>query len=603
MIFQKIREKINLFIYDSKDVVLKTFRVTSVIVALVAVLCILYFHGFHITPKENRIITIILRAAFGYFVLKYFVRLFFSFQPLKDFKSSLFEGVLIFLVVLNATFAIIFDWELIHHLGRWLHIENINWFFAVGIQAYFVLLLINEIGRAGSRLSSFNLSPPTMLIGSFVILILFGSILLILPEMTTSGISMPYFDALFTSISASCVTGLIVVDTATYFSFKGQMVIMLLIQLGGLNIISFASVFALIARGKMGLKHQSILQESLNAESLNASSSLFRQIFIFSMLIEFAGAALIYFSWKDIPEISATSDKVFYSIFHSISAFNNAGFSVFSNGLFEKGVRDAYTLHLVIALLIILGGIGFTTMRDLFSYSRIKDRYQNKWRSLRIDTKLSLYSAAILIVAGFVIFYIFELNNTLKDESVWGQIVGAIFQSVTTRTAGFNTVDVGDLAKPALIFSIFLMFIGASPGSTGGGIKTNTFAIILLGAWSTARGKPRLELFKSTIPYDLLNKAFLIFFISLCFISLAIFGLSISEPDKGLIALSYEEVSAFCTVGLSTGITSDLSTAGRIIIMLSMFLGRVGILSLAFALGRNKKVHDYKYPKASLLIG
>lgn len=603
MIFQKIREKINLFIYDSKDVVLKTFRVTSVIVALVAVLCILYFHGFHITPKENRIITIILRAAFGYFVLKYFVRLFFSFQPLKDFKSSLFEGVLIFLVVLNATFAIIFDWELIHHLGRWLHIENINWFFAVGIQAYFVLILINEIGRAGSRLSSFNLSPPTMLIGSFVILILFGSILLILPEMTTSGISMPYFDALFTSISASCVTGLIVVDTATYFSFKGQMVIMLLIQLGGLNIISFASVFALIARGKMGLKHQSILQESLNAESLNASSSLFRQIFIFSMLIEFAGAALIYFSWKDIPEISATSDKVFYSIFHSISAFNNAGFSVFSNGLFEEGVRDAYTLHLVIALLIILGGIGFTTMRDLFSYSRIKDRYQNKWRSLRIDTKLSLYSAAILIVAGFVIFYIFELNNTLKDESAWGQIVGAIFQSVTTRTAGFNTVDVGALAKPALIFSIFLMFIGASPGSTGGGIKTNTFAIILLGAWSTARGKPRLELFKSTIPYDLLNKAFLIFFISLCFISLAIFGLSISEPDKGLIALSYEEVSAFCTVGLSTGITSDLSTSGRIIIMLSMFLGRVGILSLAFALGRNKKVHDYKYPKASLLIG
>lgn len=603
MIFQKIREKINLFIYDSKDVVLKTFRVTSVIVALVAVLCILYFHGFHITPREDHIITIILRAAFGYFVLKYFVRLFYSFQPLKDFKSSLFEGVLIFLVVLNATFAIIFDWELIHHLGRWLHIENINWFFAVGIQAYFVLILINEIGRAGSRLSSFNLSPPTMLIGSFVILILFGSILLILPEMTTSGISMPYFDALFTSISASCVTGLIVVDTATYFSFKGQMVIMLLIQLGGLNIISFASVFALIARGKMGLKHQSILQESLNAESLNASSSLFRQIFIFSMLIEFAGAALIYFSWKDIPEISATSDKVFYSIFHSISAFNNAGFSVFSNGLFEEGVRDAYTLHLVIALLIILGGIGFTTMRDLFSYSRIKDRYQNKWRSLRIDTKLSLYSAAILIVAGFVIFYIFELNNTLKDESTWGQIVGAIFQSVTTRTAGFNTVDVGALAKPALIFSIFLMFIGASPGSTGGGIKTNTFAIILLGAWSTARGKPRLELFKSTIPYDLLNKAFLIFFISLCFISLAIFGLSISEPDKGLIALSYEEVSAFCTVGLSTGITSDLSTAGRIIIMLSMFLGRVGILSLAFALGRNRKVHDYKYPKASLLIG
>ncbi len=603
MIFQEIREKVNLFIYDSRDIVLKLFRVSSVIVAFIAVLSILYFHGFNITSQENKVITIILRVAFGYFVVKYFVRLLFSLQPLKDFKNSLFEGVLILLVVLNASFAFLFDWELIHHLGQLLNIENINWFFAVGIQLYFVLILVNEVGRAGSRLSSFNLSPPAMLIGSFFILILFGSGLLVLPEMTSSGESMPYFDALFTSISASCVTGLIVVDTATYFSLKGQMVIMLLIQLGGLNIISFASVFALIARRGIGLKHQSMLQESLNAESLSASSSLFRQIFLFSMLIEIAGSVLIFFSWKDIPEVSATSDKIFYSIFHSISAFNNAGFSVFSNGLFEEGVRNAYTLHLVIALLIILGGIGFTTMRDLFSFSRIKERYQKNWRSLRIDTKLSLYSAAILILSGFVVFYIFEVNNTLKDESIWGQVVGALFQSVTTRTAGFNTVDVGALAKPALIFSIFLMFIGASPGSTGGGIKTNTFAIIILGAWSTARGKPRLELFKSTIPYELLNKAFLIFFISLCFISLGIFGLAISEPDKSLLALSYEEVSAFCTVGLSTGITSDLSTAGRIIIMLSMFLGRVGILSLAFALGRNKKVHNYKYPKASLLIG
>lgn len=603
MIFQKIREKINLFVYDFRDVVLKIFRVSSVLVALVAVLSILYFHGFDISAQENKVITLLLRTAFGYFVLKYFARLFFSFQPLKDFKDSIFEGVLILLVVLNATFAFLFDWELIHHIGLWFKIQNINWFFAIGIQLYFVLILINEVGRAGSRINSLNLSPPTMLIGSFVILILFGSLLLVLPEMTVSGQSMSYFDALFTSISASCVTGLIVVDTATFFSFKGQLVIMLLIQLGGLNIISFASVFALIARRGIGLKHQSILQESLNAESLSASSSLFRQIFIFSMLIELAGAALIYFSWKDIPEVSATSDKIFYSIFHSISAFNNAGFSVFSNGLFEQGVRDAYTLHLVIALLIILGGIGFTTMRDIFSFSRIRERFQKNWRSLRIDTKLSLYSAAILILAGFVVFYIFEVNNTLKDESLWGQIVGALFQSVTTRTAGFNTVDVGALAQPALIFSIFLMFIGASPGSTGGGIKTNTFAIIILGAWSTARGKPRLELFKRTIPYDLLNKAFLIFFISLCFIALGVFGLAISEPDISLIALAYEEVSAFCTVGLSTGITSDLNTTSRIIIMLSMFFGRVGILSLAFALGQNEKVHNYKYPKASLLIG
>lgn len=603
MSIHKIRESINLFIYDSKDTVQKVFRVSSMLVALLAVLSIIYFHGFSLTQEENKLIVTFLRIAFGFFVVKYLVRLFYSFQPLVEFRSSLFEGILIIVVLIDTVLSLLFNYELVHSLGRLLHIENIEWFYALAIQLYFVLILVNEIGRAGNRISSFNLSPPTLLISSFLVLISGGTLLLMLPEMTTSGTSMNFLEAMFTSISASCVTGLIVVDTATYFSLKGQMVIMLLIQLGGLNIISFASVFALIARRGIGLKHQSILQESLNAESLSASSSLFRQIFVFSLLIELLGAVLIFFSWKDIPQVASISDRVFYSIFHSISAFNNAGFSIFSNGLFEEGVRNAYVLQLVIAMLIILGGIGFTTLRDLFSFSKIRERFLQPFRTLKIDTKLSLYSAGILILLGFIVFFIFERRNTLSQEPWYGQIVGAFFQSVSTRTAGFNTVDIGAMAVPSLIFTIFLMFIGASPGSTGGGIKTNTFALIILGAWSTARGRSRLEIFKRTIPYDLLNKAFLIFFIAIVFIALAIFGLTITEPDKSITALAYEEVSAFCTVGLSTGITADLSTAGRIIIMISMFLGRVGILSLAFALGRSAKGSNYKYPKASMLIG
>ena len=603
MSIQKIRESINLFIYDSKDIVLKTFRASSIVVALVAVISILYYHGYAISEKEGKIIEVILKTAFGYFILKYFIRLFYSFQPLKDFKASMFEGVLIFTVLLDTLLSIVFGFELVHSIGQALGIESMKWFYTVSIQVYFILILVNEVGRAGGRISSFNLSPPTLLIGSFFILILGGTLLLMLPEMTTGNTSMPFLEALFTSISASCVTGLIVVDTATYFSLKGQLVIMLLIQLGGLNIISFASIFALIARRGIGLKHQSILQESLNAESLRAGSSLFRQIFVFSMLIELMGAVLIYFSWQDIPQITTTASKVFYSVFHSISAFNNAGFSVFSNGLFEEGVKDAYTLHLVLTLLIVLGGIGFSTLRDILSYRRIRERYLKPFKRLKPDTKLSLYSAAILISAGFIIFFIFEYDNTLNNQPWYGQVVGALFHSVSTRTAGFNTIDIGAMAIPSLIFTIFLMFIGASPGSTGGGIKTNTFALVLLGAWSTARGRPRLELFRKTIPYDLLNKAFLIFFIASVFVSIAVFGLSITDPDILLLALVYEEVSAFCTVGLSTGITSDLSTGGRIIIMLSMFLGRVGILSLAFALGRNTKVLNYKYPKANILIG
>jgi len=603
MNLRKTRESINLFIYDSRDLILKILRGGSIIISLLAVLSLVYYHGFNIPAEHDQIITRFLRIAFGYFVFKYFIRLFLSFQPLQEFKKSLFESILILTVVLDTALSFLFGFELIYSLGNLLSIENADWFYALSIQLYFLLILVNEVGRAGNRISAFNLSPPTLLIGSFLVLILGGSLMLILPEMTASGKSMSYLEALFTSISASCVTGLIVVDTATFFSFKGQLIIMLLIQLGGLNIISFASVFALIARQSIGIKHQSILQESLNAESLNASSSLFRQIFIFSMLIELAGAVLIFFSWKEIPQISGTADKVFYSIFHSISAFNNAGFSIFSNGLFEEGVRNAYMLHLVVAILIIFGGIGFTTLRDLFSFSQIRERYRKSFKTLKIDTRLSLYSAGILILTGFIVFYVFERDNTLQNEPWYGKMAGAFFQSVTTRTAGFNTVDIGAMAMPSLIFTIFLMFIGASPGSTGGGIKTNTFALIILGAWSTTKGRPRLEIFRRTIPYDLLNKAFLIFFIAIVYNSLAIFALVIAEPQKDILALTYEEISAFCTVGLSTGITANLSTAGRIIIMISMFTGRVGILSLAFALGREAKVTNYKYPKANMLIG
>ena len=603
MKLRDIREKINIAIYDSKETVLKLFRVSSIVVTLIAVFAMLYFHGFDISNSHKHIITLVLKGAFGFFTLKYFARIFFSFSPLTDFKESIFEGTLISLILINGILAFFFDFHLLQSIGLTLGFNNVTRFVAIVIQCYFLLLLLNEIGRAGSRISNLNFSPPTLLISSFLILIVVGCGLLMLPEMSNPKGSMPFFESLFTSISASCVTGLTVVDTATYFTFKGQLVVMLLIQMGGLNIISFASIFALIARRGMGIKHQSILQENLNAESLSASSSLFRQIFVFSLSIELIGAALIFLFWSDSTHFHTLGDQFFYALFHSISAFNNAGFSTLSQGMFSTGVQHSYALHLVIALLIVLGSLGFATLRDLFSPQLLRERKQKSWKGLRIDSKISLYSAAILIGAGTIIFLLFENNNSLAEHSAFGKFTTALFQSVTTRTAGFNTVDIATLSAPVLIFTIFLMFIGAAPGSTGGGIKTSTFTLVFLGAWSTTRGKSRLELFRSTIPFELLNKAFLILLFSLSFISLGIFGLVIVEPDKDLLALSFEEVSAFSTVGLSTGITSQLSMPGKVIIMLSMFIGRIGTLSLAFALGLKQKSNDYKYPKANILVG
>jgi potassium uptake TrkH family protein len=603
MTLNEFRELVNLKLYKSKTRVLRFFRVMSVIVSILAVASLVYYHGFHTSLSEQRFITSVFKWAFGFYILKYSIRIIYSFEPLKDIKETIFEGSLMLIIVLNFLLAQLFGWSLIHSVGDLMGLANLEAFFLMVIQAYFVLILANEIGRGTNLIGGIDISPPTMLISSFFVLISLGCGVLLLPEMTVTGESMPFLDALFTSISASCVTGLIVVDTANFFSYKGQFVIMMLIQLGGLNIISFATIFALFVRNGIGIKHQSIIQESLNVDSLSDSRDLFRQIFVFSILIELIGATLIFFSWDSDIGFVSTSEKVFFSVFHSISAFNNAGFSTFSNGLYENLIATNYTVHIVIAGLVVLGGLGFAVLRDLFSLKKYKERKDKPWTTYKIDTKISLYAAGILILAGFTIFMLFESGNTLSGKSLGERIITSIFQSITTRTAGFNTVDIGSVTTPALIFIIFLMFIGASPGSTGGGIKTNTFALVSLGAWSTTRGKERLELFKHTIPYELLNKAFLIFLFTLAFISLGIFGLAIAEPDLDLIALSFEEVSAFCTVGLSTGITADLSTPARIIIMVSMFIGRVGTLSLAFALGRKKRTNDYKYPKATIMIG
>tara|TARA_R110002072_G_scaffold23514_3_gene81292 strand:+ start:1679 stop:3487 length:1809 start_codon:yes stop_codon:yes gene_type:complete len=602
MTLKEIREYLNIKIYRIKGTVQKFLRVSSVTVASIVMASLIYYHGFFISAGEREVITLIIKCGLGFYIFKYIARLILSFSPLEDIKKSIPEGVLILIVILNFLFDRLFGIQMVHGIGNLFGIDNLQRFFALVIQGYFFVILINEIGRAGNIIDNFKLSPPVLLISSFILLISVGTGLLLLPQVTSTGVSMSFDDALFTSISASCVTGLTVVETATYFSPKGQALIMMLIQMGGLNIISFASIFALFAGKSIGLKHQTIIQDSLNVESLNDGSKLFRKVFKFSLIIEIIGALLIFFSWNAY-EFESLRQKLFFSIFHSISAFNNAGFSLFENGLYLEEIRDFYGFHWIIGILIILGGIGFAVITDVLNVKSKLKKGKSFWKTLQANSKIALLSTGVLLLSGFMIFYFFEGNNTLEGQTTFGKITSSFFQSISARTAGFNTVDIGGLAAPALIFVIFLMFIGASPGSTGGGIKTNTFVMVLLGAWTTTTGRERLEIFRNTIPFDVLNKAFLIFLFSIAFISFGIFGLAIAEPDMDLMNLSFEEVSAYCTVGLSTGITSELSKAGRIIIMLSMFLGKVGTLSLAFAIGKKKRKVEYKYPKTNIMVG
>ena len=603
MSIQSIREKINLALYDSKESVLNLFKIGSFLIASLILSLLIYQFGFKPSSWINEWILVAIKGSFVFYILKYLVDILYSYEPNKLIKETWFEGLLLLLIVVDATSTLLFKQSLLNWLGQRVEIFQLENFYILFLQFYFFILVGIELGKASAQLTFSKMSPPRMLIVSFLALILIGTGFLMMPEMTKNVEYMPFFEALFTSISASCVTGLIVVDTATYFTQKGHIIIMLLIQLGGLNIISFATLFALFSKKGLGIKHQTILQENFSSESLLSGKGLLRKIFLFSFFMEFIGMVLLYFTWNPKLQFPFVEDQFFYSLFHSISAFNNAGFSLFSNGLHEHLVQNSHSMHMVLAGLIFFGAVGFPVIEDLFNFERIKKSIKNPWVGLKLSTQISLYTSLILIAFGMIMFYFLEQQNTLNGMKMGGQLITSFFQSITARTAGFNTVDFSIIGTPMLLIFIFLMFIGASPGSTGGGIKTSTFTLIIYSAINTIRGQKKIEIGKRTISPELLHKAFSIFLFSASSIFLGIFVLSISDGEKGIMPIAFEIVSAFSTVGLSTGITADLTFVGKVVIMVCMFIGRIGTLTLAFALSSKQKSHNYTYPKAHLTVG
>ncbi len=603
MSFQNFREKVNLALYDSKKKVLHGLQLTSLFVSLIVVILMVTAFGFPLQPSHKEILIIVVKVSLWFYVLKYITSIIYSFQPLKLLWETLFEGVLMFLLTINFISGLVFQTSMLSWVSSQLEVFNLANFTIFFIQAYFLIIVLLEIGKAGALIKNIRLNPQFMLILSFLILIGIGSLLLMMPEMTVQDGSMGYMDALFTSISASCVTGLIVVDTANFFTFKGHCIIMVLIQLGGLNIVSFASLFTIFSRSGVGIKHQRLIQDSFDSSSLSDSMRLLKRIFFFSFVIELIGFTALYFSWHDAIEWGANSDKVFYSVFHSISAFNNAGFSLFSNGLYEDFVRQSYTLHLVLVGLIFFGSIGFASILDMFGIRHIRERIRKPWKGYKLETRIALYSSLTLLAVGTLVFFGLENSGVLDGLATGEKWITALFQSMTARTAGFNTVDFSLLSVPMLCFYLLLMFIGSSSGSTGGGIKTSTFVLLIFSSISTLTGKKSMVIGKRKISMNLVNKAFSLFLFAVSTIFVGVFILTITEPDKALIDLVFEEVSAFATVGLSTGITSSLSMGGRLVIMVSMFMGRVGLLTLAFALGQATRVPRVEYPGAHISVG
>lgn len=443
-----------------------------------------------------------------------------------------------------------------------------------------------------STQTGFFTHPSRVLVTGFLSVILLGAIILSLPISSASGESTNFLTALFTATSAVCVTGLVVVDTGTYWSTFGQTVIISLIQVGGLGFMTMAVLFALLMGRRISFRERLLIQESLNVIDLSGLVRLAKQVLIITFSIQLIIAILLMV--RLIPEFGLTKGT-WFSIFHAISGFNNAGFDLMGNfqGL-TRYVGDPI-VNLAITADIILGGIGFTVISDLLRFHRTK--------KLSVHTRFALVLTAGLLVFAAAVIFVLELNNTLAPLSFGSKLWASWFQAVTPRTAGFNTLDTAALRPATLFFMIILMFIGASPGSTGGGIKTTTFGMLGLAVYSLARGKDDPELFQRRIPKDLIYKGLSIVLLAMSWVAFAALVLSITEKADFLTIL-FEVVSAFGTVGLSAGLTTKLSSVGQCIIIFTMFLGRLGPLTLAFALAsKQKRKQHIRYPEERVIIG
>ncbi len=439
-----------------------------------------------------------------------------------------------------------------------------------------------------------KVDPSKIVVGSFVTVILLGTFLLTLPYATVDGRGLSWVNALFTATSATCVTGLTVVDTGKAFTLFGQLTILSLIQVGGLGVMTFSTFFLSMVGRRLSIRGRMVVQDALNYYEMESLLELIRYILIFTFLLEMVGALLLAF-----PFYHRLGGRGLYAaVFHAISAFCNAGFSLFSDSLvsFKGNVLVTGT----VMGLIVLGGLGFPVLLDL--YKRFIAPEDGRYR-LKFQTKLVLLVTVFLILLGAVLFFLFERSNTLSSLPFRTKVLASLFQAVTPRTAGFNTLNTGAFREVTLFFIIFLMFVGASPGGTGGGIKTTTAAIVFFTIRSIIREEREVSIMGRTVPPRVVSKAFAIFFLSGALIFLAILFLLLFEKDMPLIKLAFEVVSAFGTVGLSTGITPTLSPVSKVTLSVVMLAGRVGPLTLVLAMARRETPPEIRYPEAQVMVG
>lgn len=452
-------------------------------------------------------------------------------------------------------------------------------------------------------------NPAQLFIFSFLALIVAGTFLLQLPFALNKPIS--WTDSLFTATSAVCVTGLVVVDTATHFTWLGQVFIMLLIQAGGIGILSFAGLFAYFLKGGSSYENQLAIRDFSNTDRLGEVFTLLKRTIVITFGIELVGTAAIYWSISDLAG-TAVGERIFIALFHSVSSFCNAGFSTLPKGLMDGMVYYNYGFQLAVACIYIFGGLGFPIVINVLKYIKhLLNRLFHKWTTrenfyrpwvMTINSKINLITTSCITAFATLVLFINEFNHVFADHQGIGKWVVAFATATTPRTAGFNSIDFAQLHFSSILFVMLLMWIGASPNSTGGGIKTSTFALALLNVISLAKGKDRTEIFRREIASISIQRAFATMFLSLLIIGIAVFAISFFERDRPLLEIAFECFSAYSTVGLSLGVTGDLVTGSKVILILLMFIGRVTMLSVLIAFVKKVRYTHYRYAEEELTI-
>lgn len=587
--------------FETQKKISQILNILLSIVGLYSIVCLIIIIGFNISSEQIRQLNLSIDVMIFFFVAQEIVRWFIARDKRKLLHERLFEAIAGFILALYLIMPSMMI-GLIHLIFPFLKPGDISIVYAglALLPISFIVLrkalkYIHLIGRV-------QLHPGAIFMISFALIILFGTLLLMLPKSGPPGRPVSFIDSLFTCTSAVCVTGLTVIDTAKDFSTLGQIFIAMLIQIGGLGVMTLTTMFAMFVSGGMSFQVRLMMSDILSESNLGDVSKMILRIIFYTLAIEFFGAMFMYFSMGG-SLLQPNFGYLYSAFFHSISAFCNAGFSIYTENMMSSMVYTNYYFLSMIMFLIVTGGIGFTVLVNITNLKPFNRKVTRIRYQLSVGTKIVLITTFIIIFIPAIIIYLLKPVPFPAGMNEFEKFFHALFLSVTTRTAGFNSTPTGLLTSPVTLITIILMAIGASPGSTGGGIKTSTFAIAFMSFVNMIRGKNRLEVFNREISSEYIKKSFIIIFTYVFVLMIGSLIFMIIEPEKNPMSVVFECTSALSTVGLSKDLTFYIGTGAKVVLTLLMFIGRVGVLSFFLAFYHPSREPEYSLPKTDLMIG